>query len=193
MHTENNRLPSSCKQLLKHLRTAISFLLYTKQTQILLIFYTHTHTHTPVPEIIFRPFFHSLCPSSPQLVQVFPDFYPKEAKPSSWCLTSSQKNGIIMQCFWFHILIHIAFIPTAWYRFSCLALQPTGLLLPYLPSSSPLYILFLLMDSTLYLFLTDSHPTLWLLKIISNCKWSCTPECLQLLPARHCPNWERIT
>lgn len=58
-----------------------------------------------------------------------------------------------MQCFWFHILIHIAFIPTAWYRFSCLALQPTGLLLPYLPSSSPLYILFLLMDSTLYLFL----------------------------------------
>lgn len=47
----------------------------------------------------------------------------------------------------------LASITTTWYCFSCLACQPTGLLLPYLAYSSPLYTLFLLMDSTLSLFL----------------------------------------
>lgn len=81
-----------------------------------------------------------------------------------------------------------ASITVAWYWFSCLVLQPTGLLLPYLPFSSPLYTLLLLTDSITFYFvlvLTDLYPFLWLLKIISNSKWSCSAECLQQVPARH--------
>lgn len=51
-----------------------------------------------------------------------------------------------------------ASITVAWYWFLCLVLQPTGLLLPYLPFSSPPYTLFLLTDSITFYFvlvLTD--------------------------------------